>query len=162
MSHFYPRAEYAEDQPMARTILTTHVLSRGYQLGSATGLLYGGTRALFKRIPFTIPVMLRCAGLGGPIGAGTVGIGLMAQMWGRDDIEWKDRSWRLLNNHGQVTIDNWSETAAVLGAVAVAVSQSSGARLGGWRGLVGGAGMGSLIGIGSGMCANRVLPQTKE
>ncbi|KAJ6028922.1 uncharacterized protein N7446_011738 [Penicillium canescens] len=162
MSHFYPRVEYAEDQPMARTILATHVLSRGFQLGSAIGLLNSSIKALVKRLPFTLPVALHSAGLGGAIGAGTMGIGLIARMWGRDEIEWMDRSWRLLNNHGQVTIDHWSEAGAVLGAVAMVVIRSPGAGLAAWRGQIGGAGIGSLIGVGCGMCASRVLPQERE
>lgn len=157
MSYFFPRAEYAEDQPLARTILATHVLSRGFQLGTGVGLLNSSAEALVKRRSITTPILLRSAGAGGVIGAGLVGVGLIARMWGRDEIEWKDRSWRLRYNSGQLAIDNWSEPAAVLGALAVALRRQSGAIMGGWRGLVGGAGIGSLVGVVGCMSATHIF-----
>jgi hypothetical protein len=33
---------------------------------------------------------------------GIVSVGLVGRMWGREDIEWKDRSWRLMENKGQL------------------------------------------------------------
>lgn len=158
MSYFFPTAEYAEDQPLARTILATHVLSRGFQLGSAIGLLNSGAAFLFKRQRITAPSLLRSAGTGGIIGTGIVGVGLVARMWGREEIEWKDRSWRLRYNSGQVAIDNWSEPAAALGVLAVASRGLQGQVTGGWRGLVGGAGIGSLVGIVGCMCITRISP----
>ncbi|KAJ6148950.1 hypothetical protein N7471_000149 [Penicillium samsonianum] len=158
MSHFFPRAEYAEDQSLERTILATHVLSRGFQLGTGVGLLSSGAEALTKRRSITTPFLLRSAGVGGAIGAGVVGVGLIARMWGRDEIEWKDRSWRLRYNSVQLAIDNWSEPAAVIGALTVALQRQSGSMLGGWRELIGGAGIGSLIGVVGCMCATRILP----
>ncbi|KIX09418.1 uncharacterized protein Z518_00498 [Rhinocladiella mackenziei CBS 650.93] len=46
MSALFPVAEYAEDQPLSRTILTTHVLHRGFQSGAAVGILVGGVRSI--------------------------------------------------------------------------------------------------------------------
>ncbi|KAJ5805218.1 hypothetical protein N7474_011105 [Penicillium riverlandense] len=162
MSYFYPTAEYEEDQPLARTILTTHVLSRGFQLGSAIGLLNSGAAVLFKRRSMTAPFLLRSAGTGGLIGTGIVGVGLIARMWGREEIEWKDRSWRLRYNTGQVAVDNWSEPAAALGVLAVASRRLTGPVIGGWRGLAGGAGIGSLVGIIGCMCVTSILPKQSK
>ncbi|KAJ5217370.1 hypothetical protein N7468_010378 [Penicillium chermesinum] len=156
MSHFFPTTEYAEDQTLSRTILTTHVLSRGFELGSAIGLLSRGTRSLIKRQSPTAASLLRAASTGGIIGTCCVGVGLVGRMWGREEIEWKDRSWRLRNNQGQLAIDNWSEPAAALGAVAGASGYFSGPT--GWRGVVGGAGVGSLVGVIGCMCASRIFP----
>lgn len=157
MSYFYPTAQYAEDQPLARTILATHVLSRGFQLGSAVGLLNNGATFLLKRRPITAPILLRSAGTGGLIGTGMAGVGLIARMWGREEIEWKDRSWRLRYNSGQVAIDNWSEPAAALGVLVVASRGLSGSGAGNWRGLVGGASIGSLVGVVGCMCITRLF-----
>ncbi|KAF3388694.1 hypothetical protein F1880_004320 [Penicillium rolfsii] len=159
MSHFFPSSEYADDQPLSRTILTTHVLSRGFQLGTAIGLLNAGAVYLVKRRPLTTPILLRSAGTGGLIGTGTVSVGLVARMWGREEIEWKDRSWRLRYNTGQVAIDDWAEPGAALGVLVVAsrglVGPGTGMGVGGWRGIVGGAGVGSLIGIVGCMAARQ-------
>lgn len=147
MSHFYPTAEYAEDQPLARTILATHVASRGFQLGTALGIISCTIESAFKRRSITMPLLLRSAGAGSIIGAGISSVGMVARMWGREDIEWSDRSWRLRYNTGQLAIDNWSEPGAVIGGLAVALRGSPVAMSGGWRGVVGGAGIGSLVGV---------------
>ncbi|KAJ5663482.1 hypothetical protein N7507_004213 [Penicillium longicatenatum] len=131
MSHFFPTTEYAEDQPLARTILATHVASRGFQLGTALGLISFTIESTFKRRSMTMPLLLRSAGAGSIIGAGISTAGMIARMWGRENIEWRDRSWRLRYNTGQLAIDNWSEPGAVIGAVAVALRRPSMAMLGG-------------------------------
>lgn len=163
MSHFFPSAEYAEDQPLARIILATHVLSRGFQLGTAVGLLSSSAEALNKSQSIISPILLRSAGAGGAIGAGITGIGLIAHMWGRGEIEWKDRSWRLRYNSDQLAIDNWSEPAAALGVLTVVLRRPSGVAMGGWRRLVGGAGIGSLVGVVGCMFARRMfLSQNRQ
>ncbi|KAJ5148857.1 hypothetical protein N7448_000435 [Penicillium atrosanguineum] len=162
MSHFFPRAEYAEDQPLARTILATHVLSRGFQVGTAVGLLKSGAAALFKNRPITTLSLLRSASAGGAVGTGVVGVGLIIQMWGREKIEWQDRSWRLRYNPGQLGIDNWSEPVAALGALAVAFRRPLEPTIGVWRGVVGGMGIGSLVGIVGCLCATHILLPRKE
>ena len=93
-------------------------------------------------------------------------------MRGREDIEWCDRSWRLLENKGQVEVDSWSLSGAVVGVVAAlrlmrdsgsgrsAESAGSGERsrmLRGmsavtvgmrmWRVALGGAGIGASMGL---------------
>ena len=73
-------------------------------------------------------------------------VGLPARMWGRQEIEWKDRSWRLLENKGQMEVDDWSLVGTVAGAVIAATAQEKGTSLG-WRSVVGGSGMGSLVGV---------------
>ena len=66
-------------------------------------------------------------------------------MWGREEIEWKDRSWRLLENKGQLEVDTWS--AAGVGAGTIALVTSSWGRGAGWRVQVGSCGMGATVGM---------------
>ncbi|KAA8651359.1 hypothetical protein EYZ11_000941 [Aspergillus tanneri] len=150
MSRFFPHTEYAEDQPLARTILFTHVLNRGFQAGTAIGLLSCASQILLKGQPITVLALVRSAGVGAAVGTGLGGIATMMRMRGREEIEWKDRSWALLENKGQVKVDNWSQPGMVLGAAAVALRKAKAMGNGGWRGILGGAGIGSLIGtVGS-------------
>lgn len=155
MSRFYPHSEYAEDQPYPYTILSVHVLARGAQAGAGIGSIIGLTSPLVRRvlsrppktsIPLPINV-LRSAGVGTGIGTGLLTIALIGRMQGKSHIEWADRSWRLLENKGQVEVDDWSLGGALLGVAAVAFSDR-GIRGLGWRGVLGGAGIGSLVGTG--------------
>jgi hypothetical protein len=66
-------------------------------------------------------------------------------MWGREEIEWKDRSWRLLENKGQLECDDWTYPGMVAGLVGVLSSRTG--RAMGWRGAVGGLGAGSVLGL---------------
>ncbi|KAF9889463.1 hypothetical protein FE257_007365 [Aspergillus nanangensis] len=149
MSQFFPQTEYAEDQPLARTILTTHVLNRGFQAGSAVGLLSGSLIPIFKRQSSTFPaLLLRSTGIGGCVGTGLISLSLAARMWGAEEIEWKDRSWRLQHNAGQVAVDRWSQPGAVIGgALAVAFRRPGGGVLP----VLGGAGWGALVGAVGGV-----------
>jgi hypothetical protein len=65
-------------------------------------------------------------------------------MWGRQEIEWQDRSWRLLENKGQVECDDWTYPGMAVGLAGVL---GSGGAAMGWRGVVGGMGLGSLGGM---------------
>jgi len=76
------------------------------------------------------------------VGLGLFTVALPMRMLGREDIEWKDRSWRLLENKGQVECDNWTYAGMAAGAVAAA----RGGALG-WRGAVGKVGAGSVVGM---------------
>ncbi|POR32712.1 Uncharacterized protein TPAR_07086, partial [Tolypocladium paradoxum] len=66
-------------------------------------------------------------------------------MQGRQPIEWQDRSWRLLENEGQLETDDW--TYAGMGAAAAAAVATGRVRALGWRGLVGATGLGSVGGV---------------
>ncbi|KAI0703754.1 hypothetical protein BC835DRAFT_902331 [Cytidiella melzeri] len=170
MSRFYPRSEYPEDQPYTRTILTGHVLSRGFTVGAFAGLGVGAVAHLATRNsppnilhldaaispdfrlsrPLSLK-LLQSAGYGSFIGVGLATLSLAAIMRGREDIEWRDRSWRLLRNKGQVDADDWIGLGALAG-LAVVVSPPVTRRYGGiaglgWRGVLGGAAVGSVAGM---------------
>ncbi|MCJ1256292.1 hypothetical protein MMC24_004113 [Lignoscripta atroalba] len=154
MSRYFPHSDYAEDQPFFKTLLTAHVLYRGFQSGSMLGIVAGTTRSLLLLRgstlaaigPLVRATIERSAGVGGVMGTGLLAVSLTARMWGREEIEWRDRSWRLLENQGQMEVDDWSLAGAVLGAVAVTMSTRRG-ELRRWRRVVGGAGIGSMAGV---------------
>ncbi|MCJ1243020.1 hypothetical protein MMC30_000216 [Trapelia coarctata] len=206
-----PHPPYADDQPLARTILTTHVLHRGFQAGSLLGALVGSSRFLYRKLrpspdpplpnlsswrfaqtphgpsspgragPYDSPLalralrlrafsaspvvgVLRATGTGAVVGALAAGVALVGRMRGREDIEWRDRAWRLLENEGQMGVDVGSAVGMVVGAVGVGVmvlrGRGGGAVKGmrgmtgtrvGWRGVVGGVGLGGLGGVGGWM-----------
>lgn len=62
-------------------------------------------------------------------------------MYGREEIEWKDRSWRLLGNRGQDECDVFMGSGMVLGLLA---SVRKGTE---WRVRVGSVGVGSAVGV---------------
>ncbi|KAF3770822.1 hypothetical protein M406DRAFT_249066 [Cryphonectria parasitica EP155] len=146
MSRFFPHAEYAEDQPLAYIILTTHVLTRGATTGAIIG---AASFAAAAAAPSSLStpnrgLFLQAAGRGTTIGTALLAVALVGRMWGREDIEWKDRSWRLLHNKGQVECDDWTYGGAVAGVGAAAVGGML--RGAGWRGVVGAGGLGSVPG----------------
>ena len=108
MSRFWPHPPYAEDQILSKSILGTHVLMRGLAAGSLFGSAIGAARyirvsaAQKSLVPWTA-AMVRGAGTGGAFGVGLLGLAMVGRMWGREKIEWQDRSWRLLENRGQVS-----------------------------------------------------------
>ena len=79
------------------------------------------------------------------------GVMLGLRMQGREDIEWSDRSWRLLSNTGQVEIDNWILGGTAMGATAAFLASRTGRLPVGIENrmataLVGGAGLGTTAG----------------
>lgn len=182
MSILFPHPDYAEDQPLYRTILTTHVLYRGFQTGALVGSAVGASRYAYQSVfrkpasatvgvhtppsvgstataaaagarPLFLPTLLRSAGVGAAVGTGALAVTLVARMWGREEIEWRDRSWRLLENKGQKEVDSLSLVGALGGAAAVALggvgNAGATAAKAGWRVVLGGAGLGSLLGVGA-------------
>jgi hypothetical protein len=143
MSRLFPRADYAEDQAYAHTLLTWHVVSRGFATGAGVGSIIYLVRRFFRPSPSLS--LLRASGNGALIGAGLLGLALVGRMRGRGEIEWKDRSYRLLWNKGQREVDDWLLAGAALGAAGV-VARSD-LRVLGARGVLGGAGLGSLLGM---------------
>ena len=161
-----PHTEYAEDQPMARTILTTHVLHRGFQSGAFVGVAWflvqrgvsiargtTTTPALQQRILLQLQ---RRAAIGGLWGVGCLTVGLTALMWNAQEIEYQDRSWRLLENEGQVECDKWSVAGSVLGLTGMGYLASRGrlsptaltaGRASPWVSALGSAGLGNLAGV---------------
>lgn len=172
MSRYFPHTAYAEDQPLSHTILTIHVLTRAVTTGAVLGAgMYGVRQGLLPLIlpsspastaPKPNPARLatataapfqqrffRATGVTTLWTLGIVGLGTAARMWGREEIEWQDRSWRLLEHQGQLETDDWTYGGMVAGAAAVAARAL---RPGpSWVGVLGAISMGSLAGVAARM-----------
>lgn len=160
--YILPHPAFAEDQRHSKTILTTHVLHRGFQTGALLGLTYGSLRAALNarkaRLPATTATtaaaplpragttILRGIGYGALAGTGAMAVALTARMWGREEIEWQDRSWRLQENTGQMEVDDWGAVAGVGGAALAGARAPRGEAVGLMR-IVGGVGAGGLVGV---------------
>lgn len=159
LPQLFPHPIYAEDQPSAHSILTTHCLHRGFTAGAVLGLLAPFTRSavtiILRRPTPAAPLpyvtrLLSSAAIGGLGGAACLAVGMTGRMWGREKIEWKDRSWRLLAHKTQNREDDWSAGGAVLAAAGMGML----ARRGGgfttglprWKIITGGAAAGSVLG----------------
>ncbi|KAK7430358.1 hypothetical protein QQZ08_003106 [Neonectria magnoliae] len=151
MSRFFLHTPYAEDQPLSRTIVTTHVIARTIAMNSLIAAGITTTRRLipaFRPKAVTLsfaPRLLRSASTGTLIAVGLGALMTGGRMFGREEIEWQDRSWRLLENKGQTETDDWTVAGMAAGAALGAVT---GRNVGlGWRGAVGGIGLGSVGGM---------------
>lgn len=170
MSRYFPHPPYAEDQPLGHTILTVHVATRAVTFGTLIGLTTTSARTIIPALrpatqqPFAARLLRSCAS-NIIITMGIVGVGLVGRMWGREVIEWQDRSWRLLENKGQLETDDWTYAGmgAATAAALVVMARAGGVGGGGaaaaqdaakpviaalgWRGVVGAAGLGSVGGM---------------
>ncbi|KAJ0334420.1 hypothetical protein COL5a_000477 [Colletotrichum fioriniae] len=177
MSRYFPHTAYAEDQPLAGTILTVHVLTRGYTTGTVVGLGVAAASGVARRIRGTKPVpatavaaspfptsattpstaafrssglhaFLRKSGTASAIGLGLTGVAMLARMYGREDIEWRDRAWRLMESRSQLEVDDWTYGGAAAGVAALGVARAAGVKGSalGVRVVAGAAGLGSLAG----------------
>lgn len=151
-SRFFPHTPYAEDQPLYHTVLTVHVLHRGFQIGAFFGLLSGFGKTVYKEksqvtrnISKNFPFIIRNVGYGSVIGTGFLSVVLPFYMKGKTEIEWKDRSWRLLENRGQLAVDDWS-AIGMLAGMGTLTFKTQPISLG-WKEVVGRAGLGSLAGV---------------
>lgn len=138
---------------MSHTILTSHVLYRGFQTGAVLGHSLKLARSLFTKSGKLSgePILastLRSAGIGAVAGTALMVPGLYMRMRGREEIEWKDRSWRLLEHEGQKAVDDCSIVGTAVGSVVGArqlVSHEA-ARVKALK-VIGGAGVGSIAGV---------------
>lgn len=109
MDQLFPLSEDAESQQHAQEILYIHCAHKGMQVGSILGLTLG---SILLFTPARRPFMVRrLSNLGAAIGP-FASMGLcFGKMRGKEEIEWKDRSWRLQRNVTQLTVDRSSEGA---------------------------------------------------
>lgn len=149
MSRYLPHTPYAEDQPLSRTILTTHVIVRTITLSTIVAAGITTTRQLIPSLRprggaaalSFAPRLVRSASTGTAAALGLGALMTLGRMRGREEIEWQDRSWRLLENKGQLETDDWTAVGGGVGAVLGASAAK------GWRGAVGGFGLGTVGGM---------------
>jgi len=104
------------------------------------------------RQPTPPPQLLRSLGRVGVAATVLSVLATEGRMWGRDEIEWQDRAWRLLHSKGQCETDVWGGVGMVLGGVAGVLARlppGGGGGGGGGRAytVVAGAAAGGIVGI---------------
>ncbi|KAJ4381225.1 hypothetical protein N0V86_003574 [Didymella sp. IMI 355093] len=155
MTSLFSHPQYAEDQPSAHAILYLHVIRASAMTFSFLSLPYTGISLLRSRIQhqsITISTVLSRTFLNSGHGLVFGAIAGVAMTWGRmrgrSEVEWQDRSWRLLENKGEVDTDWETIGATGAGALAGIVAARRGVvRLSTGRAALGGAG----LGLGSGV-----------
>jgi hypothetical protein len=159
MSRYFPHTPYAEDQPLSRTILTTHVMTRalttGTIIGSGIYTIQELLRAFRSKPPPSsksssaiIPLsrsqrFLRVTGTSSLVTIGIMSVLLPLRMYSREEIEWKDRAWRLMGNKGQLETDDFTYAAMAAGLAAAVVRRPAA----GVVGVVGAVGASSALGM---------------
>ena len=132
------------------------MLARALTTGAVIGCgVFAGQRYLpFLRRPSASAsasarlAFLRTAGKSAAWTLGLSAAGLAARMHGRDDIEWRDRAWRLLESPGQLETDDWTCAGAVAGLLGAAAGAARAGRPRPSLGVaaLGAAGAGSFVG----------------
>ncbi|KIW03177.1 uncharacterized protein PV09_05404 [Verruconis gallopava] len=120
MTSLFPRSEYAEDQQYAKTILRFHCWLRGLTTGAIVAVPTAAASTLIWG-PTSLPVFnnrLLVHSFRGTVAGLVFGaVAVEGRMFGRSDIEWKDRSYRLLANKGQIEVDNWTLIGGAIGGL---------------------------------------------
>ena len=155
MTSLFPHPLYAEDQPFARSILYLHVMRASAMSFSFFSLLQFPASiiaARYRNSPIDYAIILsrtlRTAGRGLVLGTAAGAIMTWGRMRGREEIEWKDRSWRILENHGEVKTDWVTLGAAGTGAVGALLAARSGrVPITVGNAMLGGAGVGMGTGV---------------
>lgn len=87
------------------------------------------------------------------------------RMWGKDEIEWKDRSWRLMENRSQRETDNWLIGGSVAG-VSTALLMARRGRLplalSTFNTTMGGAAIGSFAGMAGFIISQPLLKRDSD
>jgi hypothetical protein len=153
MTSLFPHPVHAEDQPYARSILYLHVIrasAMSFSFFALARFPASLIAARYSKTPIDYSVILartlKTTGRGLVLGTVVGAVMTWGRMRGREEIEWKDRSWRVLENNGEVQTDWVALGSASGGAVAALMA----ARRGRIRMPVGGAVLG---GTGVGMAA---------
>jgi hypothetical protein len=150
MSRFWPHTAYEEDQPYGKSILWAHILTRvpptAAVLGGAITVGSLTLRKLNILAPKALPSsfttsLLRSIGVSTVYTTGLVALATALRMHGREGIEWQERSWRLLENKGQVECDDFTYAGTALGLLGGVGKKMP------WQVRLGGLGAGSLMGV---------------
>jgi hypothetical protein len=155
MTSLFPHPPYAEDQLYARSILYLHVMRASAMSFSFFSLLQFPISILAaqsRKTPVDYNIIisrtLKTAGRGLVLGTAAGAVMTWGRMRGREEIEWKNRSWRVLENDGEVKTDWVTLGAAGGGAVGAVIAARSGripVSVG--SAMLGGAGVGMGTGV---------------
>jgi hypothetical protein len=154
MDSLFEHGSYAEGQANAHAILYLHVMrafSMSFSFVSLFRIPVSLARARYSKTPIDMSKLiartLQSSGRAFALGT-TVGVlATWGRMRGREEIEWQDRAWRILENKGEVQTD-WATMGGIsAGAVAGVVAARRGAipaSVG--SAMLEGAGAGSAVG----------------
>jgi hypothetical protein len=124
MTSLFRHPLYAEDQPYARTVLYLHVMRASAMSFSFLSLAQFpasivATRYRNRPIDYNaiLARTLKTSGRGLVLGTAAGAFMIWGRMRGRQEIEWKDRSWRILEISGEVKTDWVTLGGAGVGAV---------------------------------------------
>lgn len=152
MTSLFPHPPYAEDQPSSHLILYLHVIRASAMSFTFLSLPISLISSRLRKQPL-LPTVLLNSGRGLILGTLAGAAMTWGRMRGRSEIEWQDRSWRLLENKGEVDTDWETFGATGVGALAGVVAAKRGvARMGVapisvGRTALGGAGLGLASGV---------------
>ncbi|KAF1851882.1 uncharacterized protein K460DRAFT_362652 [Cucurbitaria berberidis CBS 394.84] len=155
MTSLFPHTPYAEDQPYAQSILYLHTMrasAMSFTFLSLFQLPISLIRARRSQTPISTSILLtdtlRTSGRGLVLGTVAGAAMVLGRMWGREEIEWKDRSWRILENKGEIKTDWVTLGGAGAGAVAGVVAARRGVLpISAGNAVLGGAGLGMANGV---------------
>jgi hypothetical protein len=154
MDSLFQETSYAEDQKNAHSILYLHVMrasSMSFTFISLLRFPLSLVVARYNRRPIDMPKLvariLQSSGWAFALGTAVGALATWGRMRGREEMEWQDRAWRILENKGENQTD-WvtmggvgaGTVAGVLAARRGAIPASVG------NAMLGGAGVGSSIG----------------
>lgn len=155
MASLYSQAVYAEDQQNARPILYLHVMrasAMSFTFISLFRFPASFLNARYRKTSVATSAVaartLRSSGRAFVIGSIVGALATWGRMRGKEDIEWQDRAWRILENKGEVKTDWVAVGATSVGAVAGYTAARKGQiPLSVGKAILGGAGVGSAVGI---------------
>ncbi|KAL1792681.1 hypothetical protein ACET3X_009188 [Alternaria dauci] len=155
MTSLFPHPQYAEDQPYARSILYLHVMrasAMSFSFFSLFQFPISIVTARSRKTPVDYNMILsrtlKTTGRGLVLGTAAGALMTWGRMQGREEIEWKDRSWRILENDGEVKTDWVTLGAAGGGAVGAMLAARGGSLpLSMGHAMLGGAGVGMASGV---------------
>jgi hypothetical protein len=154
MDSIFAQAAYAEDQTKAHSILYLHVMRASAMSFTFVSLLrfpFDAARARIQNTPISLNTLLtrtlKASGRGFVMGTAAGALATWGRMRGKEEIEWQDRAWRILNNKGEDQTD-WAVAGGVgAGAVVgLAAARRGAVPLSIGNAILGGAGVGSAIG----------------
>ena len=133
MTSLFSHPTFAEDQPYAHAILYLHVMrasAMSFSFLSLSELPVLIAVSRYRQMPIDYTALLsRTVNISGrSLVLGTAAGALMTwgRMRGREEIEWKDRSWRILENKGEVKTDWVTFGGAGVCAIVAALAAKKG------------------------------------
>ncbi|KAJ3193954.1 hypothetical protein HK101_003753 [Irineochytrium annulatum] len=145
-----PIAHHADDQKNARLVLEGHVAHRFIMAFSTIATVGSLGSRPFVKLPKRglAPTVLRANAIAVVAGSAVGVLVTEMKMRSEPEIGWQDRAWRLLQNPGQLELDDTTVTTGVLGGVFGLLYNSGKGKAGPIPRVVGGMGLGTFVGLG--------------